>query len=53
MTLEVLVAPDGWGTFQVRLNDGWMFVDGTTSKDYEGSPPEGYKESWDFIVPFD
>jgi len=59
LTLEVLTAPDGFGTFNVQLNDGWRFVDGSTSKDalsdLDGleTPPEGWKGSWDFIVPFD
>jgi len=57
LTLEILVAPDGYGTYNVKLSDGWMFVDGTTSKDASQLngfwPPEGWKGSWNFTVPFE
>eukprot|EP00486_Rosalina_sp_Unknown_P014930 CAMPEP_0201596210 /NCGR_PEP_ID=MMETSP0190_2-20130828/192967_1 /ASSEMBLY_ACC=CAM_ASM_000263 /TAXON_ID=37353 /ORGANISM="Rosalina sp." /LENGTH=861 /DNA_ID=CAMNT_0048056477 /DNA_START=67 /DNA_END=2652 /DNA_ORIENTATION=- len=56
LTLEVLVAPDLFGTFHVQLADGWTFTDGTTSKDAirdmpGETPPPGWKGSWDFNVP--
>eukprot|EP01083_Nonionella_stella_P313814 1128142_1 len=57
LTLEVLIAPDGFGTFAVQLSDGWVFTDNTTSKnaitDLNGFEPfEGWKGSWNLTVPF-
>ena len=62
LTLEVLIAPDGFGTFNVKLSDGWTFVNppgnppNPTEIDaiihYENfTPPEGHKETWEFTVP--
>ncbi len=57
LTLEVLVAPDEFGTFNVELSNGLTFRDGTTSKDAITdfttlTPPQGWKGSWFFNVPY-
>ena len=54
LTLEVLVADDGFGTYTVTLSDGWRFVDGTTFKDYTDlgfTPAAGWRGTWEFTVP--
>ena len=50
LTLRCLVAPDGYGTYNVRLSDGWLFSDLTTEKD-DLLQGEGNAVRWNFTVP--
>eukprot|EP01083_Nonionella_stella_P099381 279445_1 len=60
LTVEVLIADDDWGTFNVQLSGGWLFTDGSTSKDqiddfyhpFSIKSPPGWQGSWRFTVPF-
>jgi len=57
LSIEVIAAPDGYGTWLVKLFDGWTFVeDGSTVRNNfeDGNiarEPEGHIETWTIDVP--
>eukprot|EP00485_Elphidium_margaritaceum_P020234 CAMPEP_0202726012 /NCGR_PEP_ID=MMETSP1385-20130828/184396_1 /ASSEMBLY_ACC=CAM_ASM_000861 /TAXON_ID=933848 /ORGANISM="Elphidium margaritaceum" /LENGTH=689 /DNA_ID=CAMNT_0049392223 /DNA_START=42 /DNA_END=2111 /DNA_ORIENTATION=- len=56
LSIKVIAAPDGYGTWLVRLFDGWLFSDGTAERnnfldEHIAREPVGHIESWTFIVP--
>lgn len=50
LAIEIIIAPDGCGTYSIQLNDGITFSDGTTSRSRFGFP-EGTIDSFTIIVP--
>ena len=56
LNVTILEAPDGFGTFNVKLRDGWKFKDNTTERDSTsttcgclGGPGDNF--AWNFTVP--
>ena len=56
LMIKIIAAPDGYGTWLVKLNNGWLFDDGTDVRNNfeDGNiarEPEGHEETWNIIVP--
>lgn len=49
LTITTRVAPDDVGTFEIVLNDGVTFADGSTSQ--SGETPEGESMSYKIVIP--